>query len=225
MNLPYVAVTEGDTTSSVDGRRPAGHAVEQVPLTYRGEVIGHLAVASRHPGTRLPNRDLRLLTGLAHQLAIGMYAVRASQQIQASRATLVTAREEERRRIRRDLHDGLGPTLASMKLQLDRGAAAVGADDAGSGRPVARRGARGTWTRPRPISAAWFTGCARRCSTSSAWSPRSAEPSRDATGPAGERGTRTRCPTLPAAVEVALYRIASEAIHNAVRHSGGRRAR
>jgi signal transduction histidine kinase len=46
-------------------------------------------------------------------------AVRLNADLQRSRERLVSAREEERRRLRRDLHDGLAPTLASLSLGLD----------------------------------------------------------------------------------------------------------
>jgi signal transduction histidine kinase len=48
-----------------------------------------------------------------------VHAVRLAADLQSSRERLVTRREEERRRLRRDLHDGLGPTLASFALKLD----------------------------------------------------------------------------------------------------------
>ena len=101
----------------------------------------------------------------------------STADLQRSRERLVTPREEERRRLRRDLHDGLGP-------------AAGRADDAGRGGPRAgatapdRRGrdARASWSGSRttrsPTSAAWSTSCALRRSTSSAWSGRCGRPRR-----------------------------------------------
>lgn len=220
LNLPYVAIVDGAAETSVVGRKPDDRDLADVPMTYQGEVLGHLYVASRHPGTRLSNRELNLLTDLAHQLGLGMYAVRASQQVQASRAALVTAREEERRRIRRDLHDGLGPTLASLKLQLtavarlltpDPGRAATMLeevrDELNATTAEVRRLVYGL--RPPLIDELGLIAALRN------------HPA--ARGELVVEVQPEDLPNLPAAVEVALYRIASEAIHNAVRHSGGKR--
>jgi signal transduction histidine kinase len=61
---------------------------------------------------------MKLVHDLAQQVSITLYAAQLSGDLQQSRERIVTAREEERRRIRRDLHDGLGPTLAALQLQL-----------------------------------------------------------------------------------------------------------
>jgi two-component system NarL family sensor kinase len=220
LSLPYVSIVDGGTQTSTVGRRPAEHDLVDIPLAYQGSLIGHLWVAARRPGTRLSNRDLSLLTDLAHQLAVAIFAIRASEQVQASRAALVTAREEERRRIRRDLHDGLGPTLASIKLQLS----------------VVQR-----LLEPDPARAADLLEEVREAMNQTTADVRRLvyglrPPLIDELGliaalrnhPSGHSRLDLavypdELPDLPAAIEVALYRIASEAIHNAGRHSGGRR--
>jgi signal transduction histidine kinase len=88
------------------------------PLIHQGAPTGELLLAPR-PGERLRERDHRLIADLAPQVAAAVHAVGLSQELQAARRRLVELREEERRRIRRDLHDGLGPALAGLTFTLD----------------------------------------------------------------------------------------------------------
>jgi two-component system NarL family sensor kinase len=220
LNVPYVAIVDGDIETSVVGVRPSDRELADVPLTYQGAEIGHLYVAPRHASTVLSNRDIRLLSDLAQQLGVALYAIRASEQVKASRAALVTAREEERRRIRRDLHDGLGPSLASMKLQLTAAARLLDAEPGRAGDLLGevRDNMDETTTdirrlvyglRPPLIDELGLITALRNHPSAHSGLTITVEPD--------------ELPDLPAAVEVALYRIASEAIHNAVRHSGGQR--
>ncbi|NAZ83705.1 hypothetical protein GTR02_17980 [Kineococcus sp. R8] len=216
----YVEIVEDGVSTSVAGRRPAEGDVVQVPLRFADDELGSLHVATRRPGVPLTAGDVRLLGDLAHQLGTHRYALAAWARAQESRALVVTAREEERRRIRRDLHDGLGPALASVKLQLAAAQRLLADDPAQAGALLADVRA----------DLAATTGDVRRL----VYGLR--PPLLDELGlaaavrhhPAAQAGLAVDVREedlgeLPAAVEVALFRIATEALHNAARHSGGRR--
>ncbi len=109
--------------------KPAGeHLV--LPLVYQGEPLGRLVLGPRAPGDGWNAADRRLLADLARQTGTAVHAIRLTLDLQQARARLVAAREEERRRLRRDLHDGLGPVLASLALQADTAREMVPSDPA-----------------------------------------------------------------------------------------------
>ena len=93
--------------------------VTRLPMRHRGEVVGTLRVTARPGEASLPARDAELLAIVCDQVAPAIAALRLSDRLQQSRSALVTAREEERRRLRRDLHDGVGAALAGIRLQVE----------------------------------------------------------------------------------------------------------
>jgi signal transduction histidine kinase len=94
----------------------------RLPLFYQGEVLGQLVLGPRGPGETFNIADRNLIAVLARQAGVAAHAVRLTAALQRSREQLVLAREEERRRLRNDLHDGIGPQLAglTMKIQTAR---------------------------------------------------------------------------------------------------------
>ena len=134
LKLPYVAIAwkpRGKATDESLIAASYGSAQDHapplhIPLVYQQEPVGELVLAPRIPGESLDAADQRLLHDLARQVNVAVHAVRLTADLhrltldlQHSRERLVSAREEERRRLRRDLHDGLGPRLASLTLKLE----------------------------------------------------------------------------------------------------------
>ncbi len=208
----YGDPTGSETSSSV------------IPIRHQGDVVGRLIVAPRSQREALSSQDLALLENVAHQAGALARSVRLTVALQRSRERLVLAQEEERRRIRHDLHDELGPTLASQTFQLDAILERLD-DNPESARPlllalkdqnrelVADIRRLVYQLRPPALDE---LGLAEALSIQTAQFDRSGSI-------VIELVTRPDpLPDLPAAVEVAAYRIAREAIINAVRHADAR---
>jgi two-component system NarL family sensor kinase len=236
LKLPYVAIAlKQDDAFSIT----ASYGLSQgkpliLPLVYQTEIIGRLLLAERVPGDAFTAADRRLLEDIAHQAGVAVHAVRLTADLQHSRERLVTTREEERRRLRRDLHDGLGSTLAALHLQAGAIRIMVRHDPAAAEGELADlqaeiRSAIGDIRRLvyalRPPSldelglVAAIQQYAAQCSIS---------------GSGKEQATQTdanlhivveapeQLPALPAAVEVAAYRVTQEALNNVMRHAQAR---
>lgn len=122
LKIPHVAiwlpVSENKFEPVVKWGEAAEH-VEMLALTYQKEAIGQLAVARRSQNEPFTRQEEQLLHTIAALTANTVRAVQLSNELRHSRQRIVSAREEERRRLRRDLHDGLGPQLASQTLGLE----------------------------------------------------------------------------------------------------------
>lgn len=85
------------------------HGSHALDLVYQGEIVGRMRVGLRAAERELAPQDREVLDSLADQVAAAITALRLYKDLQHSTERLVVAREEERRRLRRDIHDGLGP--------------------------------------------------------------------------------------------------------------------
>ncbi len=119
LQVPEVALAiAGEPALTVRTGGITGDAVN-VPIRYQGDALGTLSVVPRTPAEPFSPVDRRLIDEVARQTGIAVHSILLSEDLRRSRERLVTAREEERRRIRRDLHDGLGPALAALSLQVE----------------------------------------------------------------------------------------------------------
>jgi signal transduction histidine kinase len=221
LQLPWAVVDVVDGPRTVSGE-PTDDGL-RVPLVHAGEAVGALVVGPRRAGRPLSAGDLRLLDDLARHVAVAAHAVHLREALQRSRERLVTAREEERRRLRRDLHDDLGPVLAAAALQVGE------VRDLTSGGPAAALAARaedlltGAVATVRRIVDGLRPAVLDELGLSEALHALG-----EGFGAAGldvSVELRGELDGLPAAVEVAALRVATEALHNAVRHAGASRVR
>lgn len=215
--LPWVCVEverAGGIRTRAEHGRPATDTREQ-PLVYRGETIGRVVTSGLG---RLSERDQRLFADLVRQAAAAARAGELSADLQRIRQQLVTTREEERRRLRRELHDSLGPGLGAVTLRIEtaRNLAASAPEEADRMLQAATADVAAALAdvrrlvhdlRPPALDELGLLGAVRQ----------------QAQRLAGDGLTITVDGTLPdglpAAVEVAAYRIASEAMTNVVRHA------
>src|SRR5215213_656393 len=223
LKLPYAAILlkegEGFRTAAAYGS-PKGEP-ETLPLVYQREELGRLVLSPRAPGEGFSDADRRLLEDLARQAEVAVHAVRLTSDLQHSRERLVATREEERRRLRRDLHDGLGAQLAGLNVQAGALRRLIPHDPDAAEEVVVelREELRSAISdirrlvydlRPPALDDLGLVGALRRLAERY-----------------GSEGEQLRVlveapedlPNLPAAVEVAVYRITQEALTNVARHA------
>src|SRR6266567_1668847 len=232
LKLPYAAIAlkQGDELIPA-----ASYGLSQdnpfiLPLVYQTEPIGQLLLAPRAPGEAFTASDRRLLEDIAHQAGVAAQAVRLTTDLQRSRERLVSTREEERRRLRRDLHDGLGATLAALHLQAGAIRTLMRHDLAAADAEMLELQAEIRSTiadirrlvyalRPPTLDELGLVGAIRQYAAQYDL-PVTQSESDGCLRVAVE--APEHLPALPAAVEVAAYRIVQEALTNVARHAHAR---
>jgi len=222
LKLPYAALTTR-AHKPIAAAGAATAQAESFPLVYHREIVGYLWASPRTPDEAFTAAERRLLQNLARQAGPAVHAWQLTADLQQARRQIVAGREEERRRLRRDLHDGLGPSLAAVLLKI------------GSARALLdiRPDLTGQLLTELETDIETTLSDVRRI----VYGLR--PPTLDQWGLAGALHayaetcrTNTLCvqvdapdtlPPLPAAVEVAAYHIGREALTNVVRHAQARR--
>lgn len=202
------------------GPAEAGPRTEQLPLEFRGEQIGTFVYSPRR-WDRLSRNETAALEQVVRFLAPAVHAAAVGRDLQRSREQLVTAREEERRRLRADLHDGLGPALAAVTMKLDASRNLLRAEPERADLLLAQ--VRGQVEdvvgdirrlvydlRPPALDDLGLVNALRQFAESCS-----------AAVPGDGLSVSVQAPErveVPAALEVATYRIVTEAVTNAIRH-------
>jgi two-component system NarL family sensor kinase len=223
LQVPYVAVEieeqQGARLLAWYGR--VGPTIEAFDMISRGEQIGRLLVSPRTDGGHFTPREARLLADIALHAGVAVEASQLTQDLQDSRERLVQAREEERRRLRRDLHDGLGPSLTGMSMQVRAARKMAGTgrlreilDALAADLAACTAEVRQLVDELRPaaldrgLTAALRDECRRF----------------DSSALSVQLDLHDDVDRLPAAVEVAAYRVVAEALNNVARHAGASEA-
>jgi signal transduction histidine kinase len=204
------------------GELDDGRELLSVPLLVAGDPLGELTI-DRPRRPLASSRDRRLLTALVRQTATAIRASAATDELRLARERLVAARESERLRLHRDLHDGLGPVLAGVRMRIDaaRNLATVDPERAGHQLDLAsvevgeatdavRRAVIGL--RPPALDDVGLEGAIRRICT---------RLDHSAVGGIAVSCRISELPERQPAVDVACTYLVGEAVANAVRHSGG----
>jgi signal transduction histidine kinase len=227
LRSPYTAlVLEGEenTTPTAEYRHPDLQGLppklETFALTYQGDPIGQLWVVPNPDDGGFSSADQRLLLDMLRHAGLALSVSRLTVELQRAREHLVNAREEERRRLRRDLHDGLGPTLAAHTLKVGSARYLLKEDPETADRILAglehdlsqalQEVRRLVYNlRPPALDDLGLHDALQRLVLSY-----------DTPNFKTHLTVVESLPTLSAAAEVAIYRIIQEALANTVRHSG-----
>ena len=219
LRLPYVAIHSPDGTISSGVR---GTTVHDLPLVHQGEPLGSLEIGARRGERRLSKADHSVLELMATPLAVALRATTLTGELQASRDRLLEATEHERQRLHRELHDSLGPLLTGAALKADSAALAARHNPERAGQ-LATELAQALreaiidirhlvyGLRPPALDEHGLVDALRLQGSQLGRVRLSVD-------------VPTSLPTLSSSVEVAAYRIATEALTNVLRHSTARQA-
>lgn len=222
--LPYASISIGGVEVAASGTPIT--ETRRFPLALGSDEMGEIVIGLRPGDLALSAGDEQALGIVAPLVAQTLRARRLSRDLQESRSTAIKAIEEERRRLRRDLHDGLGPTLSGIAFTADAARNTVTSDPAAADALLFRLRADAVAAvgeirrlvydmRPPTLDELGLVEALRQQVSSV----------RTADGrPMHVRMEANDLPPLPAAVEVAAFRIANEAVLNAARHSGADQA-
>jgi two-component system NarL family sensor kinase len=211
--------SEPSPSMSVDDR-PASEAPNALafPMLHKSETVGQLVVVM--DGDRQPtSEESHLLAAIARGAGAAAQVVRQAHVLQLAREHLVLAREEERRRLRRNLHDTIGPTLSALSLRAGAVRNLIQEDPAAAqeGMNELRQHIQSVITDIRRVVYDLRPPALDELGVIPAIREQAQQFSTGGLQVLVDAPDET--PPLPAAVEVAVYRIVVEALTNVGRHA------
>ncbi len=226
LRLPHLELLDTHGVAVCRAGQVTARPTEELALTAYGAPVGTMRWAS----TPLGSNDRRLLDAVARQLGEALHATALVEALRQAQERLVVTREEERKRLRRDLHDGLGPSLAALGMEVDglrNRMPALRPEQTDTELLALRQGIQRTvlevrrvveGLRPPALDELGLDGAVHQLAR------RLATPAVPATAPDRPLTIEATVqlnglPELPAATEVAAFRITQEALTNAIRHA------
>jgi signal transduction histidine kinase len=229
----FVAITGTDGTVLAQAGAQAGAGPLAYPLTVAGERVGELIICPARGEQALAPADARVITALAAPVAAVVHATQLTRRLAAAHQRTLAAHEralaaaqQERSRIRRDLHDGLGPSLSGVALGLEAAQAALPGDPGTAAELTTRMRTEiaGAVDEVRRIIDELRPAALEDAGLVQALRERAASlVARSASGLVIQVHAAEPLAELPGRVEVAAFRIAEEAMTNVVRHARARR--
>jgi signal transduction histidine kinase len=226
----FVVITDAD--GAVLAKAGAGASAEAgadqrgarlaYPLTVAGQQVGELAICPARGESAVPAADARVIAALLAPVAAIVHATQLTRRLAAAHDRTLAAAQQERSRIRRDLHDGLGPSLSGVALGLEAVQAALPRDTQTAATLTARMRTEIAGAvkdvrriidelRPAALEEVGLVPALRERAASLA--------ARSASGLTIHVRATEPMPGLPEQVEIAAFRIAEEAMTNVLRHA------
>lgn len=219
LKLPYVAIVDDANERLASVGMVQTMPQQTFPLVYQSQTIGQLVVSQRSVKEPFTADEAQLLRNVARQAGTAVYTARLTTDLQHARERLILAREEERRRLRRDLHDGLGPQLATLTMKISAAQNLLNSDpdNAANLLTEVKAESQNAIKEIRQVVEGLRPSALDQFGLISALQEFVAQNGNGRShitlhAPAS-------LPPLPAAVEVAAYRIAIEAMTNSLRHA------
>lgn len=218
LRSPYVEVWADDEHLLATAGVPQGHTAHEVALTGVSGRVGTLRVCWRTPSDPPSRAERALMEVLAVPVAVAVHATRLARDVEESRARVIEVRAAERNRLRSDLHDGVGPSLSGAALGIEAALRSERPDQTREILGVVHREMKQLVDEIRClIEDLGPAGLEHGHLADALRAHVEVVNALDVVDVTADLGP---LPTVDLPIEVALHRIATEAITNVVRHSG-----